>query len=147
MSSLQGTNDHALLVEDIEMKPLHRIDMVVAGDRAPGSGNLLRAHLESRFNLQDEPCGDCIKPCLDSSPSLPKTLQLSKSFLRCLRPASSCGGQVPPPIALDTKKNRLFANSICNCHMSKGRGYQAAKIQSPIVIFYPPPGDRAIERF
>jgi hypothetical protein len=32
-SPRQGTNDHALLVEEVEMPPLHRLDMVEKGNR------------------------------------------------------------------------------------------------------------------
>ena len=41
-SPRQRTHDHALLVEDVEVPPLHRLDMVVTGHRGPGWRSFLR---------------------------------------------------------------------------------------------------------
>ncbi|MEY4692496.1 MAG: hypothetical protein RIT19_2821 [Verrucomicrobiota bacterium] len=41
-SPRQGTHDYALHVEDVEVPPLHRLDMVVAGHRGPGARAFLR---------------------------------------------------------------------------------------------------------
>src|SRR5260370_36541391 len=39
-ASGQGAHDHALLVEDVEVPPLHRLNVVITGDRLPAPGGL-----------------------------------------------------------------------------------------------------------
>ena len=95
-SSRQRTDDHALLVEDVEVPPLHRLDMVVASHRGPGSVALLRPQSSGLLNLQYEDRGTCLKPRLSHTPSFAKPQQLSKRLLRCHRQSSSCGRQAPP---------------------------------------------------
>jgi hypothetical protein len=49
----QRADDHALLVEDIQMPPLHRLDMVVAGHRGSCPSTFLRPQLGRFFHLQE----------------------------------------------------------------------------------------------
>ena len=78
------------------LTPLHRLDMVVAGHRAPGSVALLRPpQRDNLLNLQHEPRGACINSRLDYTPSLTKPQQLSKRLLWCHRPVSSRGSRAP----------------------------------------------------
>jgi hypothetical protein len=95
-SSRQRSADQALLVEDVELPLLQRLDMVVAGDRRPGSGTLLRPQRSRLFHLQQESRGASIEPRLDYGPSIPKSQKLSKRLLRCHGRSSSCRHQAPP---------------------------------------------------
>ncbi len=84
-SSRQGTHDDALLVEDVEVPLLHRLDMVVAGHRGPGPSTLLRPQVRRFLHLQQEGRGACLKPSLHDTPCLTKPQELSKRILRCHR--------------------------------------------------------------
>ncbi len=106
-SPRQGTDDHALLVEDVEVPPLHRFDMVVAGHRGPGARAFLRPQRGRILDLQHEGRRTCLKASLDYTPSLPKPQQLSKRLLRCHRRSSSRGLQAPP-FPLEIARNLLF---------------------------------------
>ena len=106
-SSRQRTDDHALLVEDVEVPPLHRLDMVVAGHRGPGSGALLRPQLGRLLNLQHEGRRTCLKPRLHHTPGFAKPQQLSKRLLGCHRPASFCGRQAPPDSTGNDEEPRI----------------------------------------
>ncbi len=95
-SSRQGTHDYALLFKNVEVPPLHRLDMVVAGHRGPGARAFLRPQRGRLLDLQHEGRRTCRKPRLHYTPSLTKPNQLSKSLLRCHRRSSSSGRQAPP---------------------------------------------------
>ena len=105
-SPRQGTHDYALLVENVEVPPLHRLDMVVAGHRGPGARAFLRPQRGRLLDLQQEGRGTCLKPRLDYTPSLPKPQQLSKRLLRCHRRSSSRGRQAPP-FPLEIARNQF----------------------------------------
>ncbi len=92
----QGTHDYELLVENVEVPPLHRLDMVVAGHRGPGARAFLRPQRGRLFDLQHEGRRTCLKPRLNHTPGFAKPQQLSKRLLGCHRLASSCGRQAPP---------------------------------------------------
>ncbi len=94
--SRQRTDDHAFLVEDVEVPPLHRLDMVVAGHRGTGAGALLRPQTIRLLDLQYEGRRTRLKPRLQHTPGFAKPQQLSKRLLGCHRPTSSCGRQAPP---------------------------------------------------
>ncbi len=53
-SPRQDTHDNALLVEDAEMPPLHRLEMVVANYRGAGAHASLRPQVRRFFHLQQE---------------------------------------------------------------------------------------------
>jgi hypothetical protein len=53
-SPRQRTHDYALLVKNVEVPPLHRLDMVVAGHRGPGARAFFRPQLRPCLNLQQE---------------------------------------------------------------------------------------------
>ena len=97
-SPRQRKDDHPLLVEDVQVPPLHRLDMVVAGNRGPGSGSLLRPQRGSLLNLQHEPCGACIKRRLNYSLSTLNPQKLAKRLIRCHRPQSSCRHHASPVV-------------------------------------------------
>jgi hypothetical protein len=82
-SSRQRTDDHALLVKDVEVTQLHRFDLFVAGHRVPGARAFLRPQRGRLLDLQPKGRRTCLKPGLDYTPSLPKPQQLSKRLLRC----------------------------------------------------------------
>jgi hypothetical protein len=63
-SSRLGPHDHALLCEEVEMQPLHRLDKVVAGHRWPGLSTLFMPQTSRLLHLQQEGRGACFKPCL-----------------------------------------------------------------------------------
>ncbi len=94
-SPRQGTHDHALLVENVEVPPLHRLDMVMAGNRCSGSGAFLRPQRSRFLDLQYGGRRTCLKPRLNHTPGFARPQQLSKCVLGCHRPASSCGRQAP----------------------------------------------------
>jgi hypothetical protein len=104
-----GTNDDALLVENVEVAPLHRLDMVVAGHPGPGARAFLRPQRGRLLDLQPEGRGACLKPSLRNTPCLTKPQQQSKRFLRCHRRSSSCGRQVPAPFPLEIARNLEIA--------------------------------------
>jgi hypothetical protein len=60
-SSWQAKNDHALLVEDVQVPPLYRLEMVIVGHRGPGSINLFRPQRYRFFPLKHESEGTCLK--------------------------------------------------------------------------------------
>ncbi len=95
-SPRQGTDDQALLVEDVEVPPLHRFDMVVAGHRGPGARAFLRPQRSPLLDLQYEGRGTCLKPRLNHTPDFAKPQQLSKRLLRCHGRSPSCGGHGAP---------------------------------------------------
>lgn len=80
----QGTNDHALLVEDVQVRPLHRFDMVVAGLRGPVLGALLR---QQRSRHLPHP--------MQSSKNLPYAVPQPHARL-CQAPAAA---QTSPPVS------------------------------------------------
>jgi hypothetical protein len=98
-SPIQRVHDDGILVSPDSPEAFEESASVQLGrgsyNRGPGSVTLFQPHLEIHLNLQDAPRGACIKPCLDHLPSNPKPKQLSKRFLRCLRPPPSCGGHPP----------------------------------------------------
>jgi hypothetical protein len=98
-SPRQRTDDHALLVEDVEVPPLHRLDMVVTGHRGPGSIALLRPQRLRHLDLQHEGRATRLKASLLSTPFLTK--QLSRRLLQCHRLAPSCSHQA----SLDSTEN------------------------------------------
>ena len=104
-SPRQRTDDHTLLNEDVEVPPLHRLDMVVAGDRGPGSSALLRPQRSRLLDRQHEGRRTCLKPRLDYSPRTPKPQQLSKRLFGCHRPGSLCGHQVPPRFHWESQRS------------------------------------------
>jgi hypothetical protein len=85
------------LVEDIQMPPLHRLDVVVAGHRSSCPSTFLRPQLGRFLNLQEKCGGLRLKPRLHHVPTLPKPQQLSKGLLRCHRSPSSATRQAPLP--------------------------------------------------
>ena len=89
----QSTHDHALLVEDIQMPPLHRLDVVVTGHRGSCPSPFLRPQLGRFLNLQEKCGGLRLKPRLHHPPALPKPQQLSKGLFRCHRSPSSATRQ------------------------------------------------------
>jgi len=95
-SSRQRTNDHALLVEDVEVPPLHRLDMVVTGHLGASPSAFFRPQLGGLLDAQDERRGTGLEARFHHSPCLTKPQQLSKCFLGCHRTASSSGRQAPP---------------------------------------------------
>ena len=114
-SPRQRKHDHALLVENVEVPPLHRLDMVVAGHRGPGARAFLRPQRGRLLDLQQEGRGTCLKPRLDYTPSLPKPQQLSKRLLRCHRRSSSRGRQAPPfPLGIARQPPR-FITTVNGC--------------------------------
>jgi hypothetical protein len=94
-SSRQPTDYQALLVQDVKVPPLHRLDMVAAGHRGHGSRAFLRPQGSVVLDLQYEGRRTRHKPLFHHTPSLPKPKQLPKRLLGCHRPASSCGRQAP----------------------------------------------------
>ena len=106
-SSRQRTDDHALLVEDVEMPPLHRLDMVVSGHLRPRPGAFLRPQLAALLCPQDERPGTGFEPRFHNSLRLPKPQQLSKCLLGCHRAESSCGRQAPR-FPIETTRNRIL---------------------------------------
>ena len=92
----QSAHDHALLVEDIQMPPLHRLDVVVADHRGSCPSTFLRPQLGRFLNLQEKCGGLRLKPRLHYLPALPKPKQLSKGLFRCHRSPSSATRQAPP---------------------------------------------------
>ncbi len=95
----QPTQDDALLVRDVEVPPLHRLDMVVAGHRGPGPSTHLRPQVRLFLHPQQEGLGTCLKLNLHDTPCHTKPQQLPKRLLRCHRRSSSCGRQAPAPNA------------------------------------------------
>jgi len=85
-STRHGTDDKLLLVEDVEMPLVHRLDMVVAGHRGPAPRALFRPQLGRLFDLQYERRGACLHASFDYTPNLPKPQQLSVRVFRCHRP-------------------------------------------------------------
>ena len=106
--SRQRANDHTLLVDDIEMPPLHRLVMVVTGNRGRNLATLLRPQRNRLLQLQHEPRGPCIKPLLDYTPSHPKYQQLSKLLLQRHRRSSSCGRQASLQLHRKQRGNTLL---------------------------------------
>jgi len=103
-ASRQRTNDHALLVEDVEVPPLHRLDMVVTGHLGASPSAFFRPQLGGLLDAQDERRGTGLEARFHHSPGFAKPQQLSKRLLGCHRPRSSCGRQAPP-IPLEVTKN------------------------------------------
>lgn len=59
MASLrQGTHHDTLLVKDVQMPPLHLLDMVLAGHRGPGSITLLGSQRGSFLDLHHKSLGE-----------------------------------------------------------------------------------------
>ena len=85
----QSAHDHALLVGDIQMPPLHRLDMVATDHRGSCPSTLLRPQVRSFLHLQEKCGGLWLKPRRHHMPALPKPQQLSKGLFRCHRLASS----------------------------------------------------------
>ena len=63
-SSRKGTNDYALLVEGVDVPPLHRLAMVEAGHRGPGTSTFLRPQVRHFLHFLQEGRGACFKPRL-----------------------------------------------------------------------------------
>jgi len=76
-SSRQGTYDDAPFVEDVEVPPLHLLDVIVAGDRGPAPSTALRPQVQHLVQPQQEGRGTCLKPSLYNTPRLTKPQQLS----------------------------------------------------------------------
>jgi len=92
----QSTHGHALLVEDILMPPLHRLDVVVADHRSSCPSTLLRPQVRRSLHLQEKCRGPRLKPRLHHPPALPKPQQLFERLFRCHRSPSSATHQAPP---------------------------------------------------
>ena len=90
----QSTHDYPLFVEDIEVAPLHRFNVVVAGHRGSGARTLLRPQFRRLLYLQLK--HRSFKPVLHDAPSLTQTKQLSKLLLKCHRQESSATCQTTP---------------------------------------------------
>ncbi len=114
-SSRQRTDNHALLVEEVKVPPLHRLEMVVAGHRGPGSVAILRPQRSRLLDLQYEGRRTCLKPRLQHTPGFAKPQQFSKRLLGCHRPASSCGR--PPPVPLGMTRNLFILCGYINIFM------------------------------
>ena len=71
-SPWQRAHDHTLLVADIQMPPLHRLDMVVAGHLSSCPSTFLRPQLGRFLHLQEKCRGLRLKPRLQNPPTLPK---------------------------------------------------------------------------
>jgi hypothetical protein len=95
-SPRQGTHDDALLVEDVEVPPLHRFEMVVTGNLGTGPSTLLRPQVRRFLHLQEESRGTCLKPSTHDTPCLTQPQQLPKRLLRCHRQRSSATRKATP---------------------------------------------------
>src|SRR5260221_8054555 len=82
-ASWQRADDHAFLVEYVEMAPLHRFDMVVATDRLTTLGTLLRPQ---RIGLANTEHKSILRRLIFGAHNLPtrsKSQQLLKRLFRC----------------------------------------------------------------
>jgi hypothetical protein len=105
----QSAHDHALLVEDIQMPSLHRLNMAVAGHRGSCPSTLIRPQLGRFLHLQHKRRSVRLKPSLHRTLGLSQPQQLSKRLLRCHRRSFSCGRDSPPiPLEIASNKNLLF---------------------------------------
>jgi hypothetical protein len=93
----QREQDDAILVEDVQMAPLQRFDVVIAGHRGSCPRTLLRPQVRRFLHFQHERRGVRVKPCLHHTPGLTQPQQLSKRLLRCHRQRSSATRQATPP--------------------------------------------------
>ena len=74
----QRTHDHALLVKDVKMPSLDRLDVVATNHRSGGARAFFRPQPERLLNLQHQGRGACPKPQLNNSPTLPRPNNCSK---------------------------------------------------------------------
>jgi hypothetical protein len=119
--SRQSAHDDALLVENVEVPRLHRLDMVAAGHMGPGPSTLLRPQVRRLLHLQKEGRGTCLKLSLPNTPCLSKLQQLNKHFLKCHHQPSSYGRQAPQfplEIARNHKISLCFGQNLTTFYNS-----------------------------
>jgi hypothetical protein len=82
-ASRQRTHNHALLVEHVEVAPLHRFDMVMATHRLTAFGTLLRPKRFGLANTDYKSVLVCFIFGAHNLPTRPKSQQLLKRLFRC----------------------------------------------------------------
>ena len=78
----QGTDNHALLVKDVEVPPLHRFDMIIASDFLLEHIALLLPELWGLLHRNYEGIVLLFERRADYSPGFPQSQQAMKYFFR-----------------------------------------------------------------
>ena len=86
---------HPLLIEDVEMPPLHRIDVDVTNYWGACARAFFWPQLPRFLHLQQEGLRACLKASPQNTPCLTERQQLCKGLFRCHRSASSSSRSAP----------------------------------------------------